>query len=278
MMRNWSRWSFILILVSVLSVILTFDIMAASPSSPAKVPWEGERLVFNITWLNIKGGTAVVEVSEGEKVEGRKVYQISADTKSTGFVDRFHKVRDRIDSFVYADDLSSFRFKVHQEEGKFKQDKEIFFDYAKGTATYTVGKEISYYPIPNYLQDALSSLYYLRTKELVVGKSIMIDIFDDKKLWQVETQVIRKERIVTAAGEFDTVVVNPLLKFEGIFQRKGEVYLWLTDDSRKMPVRMKSKIAIGSIFAELVEYTHKGEGSGGRKTGTDTKSISPAGE
>lgn len=277
-MRNWSRWSFILILVSVLSVILTFDIVAASPSSPAKVPWEGERLVFNITWLNIKGGTAVVEVSEGEKVEGRKVYQISADTKSTGFVDRFHKVRDRIDSFVYADDLSSFRFKVHQEEGKFKQDKEIFFDYDKGTATYTVGKEISYYPIPNYLQDALSSLYYLRTKELVVGKSIMIDIFDDKKLWQVETQVIRKERIVTSAGEFDTVVVNPLLKFEGIFQRKGEVYLWLTDDSRKMPVRMKSKIAIGSIFAELVEYTHNGEGSGGRKTGTDTKSISPAGE
>ena len=90
--------------------------------------------------------------------------------------------------------------------------------------------------------------------------------------------MIRKERIVTAAGEFDTVVVNPLLKFEGIFQRKGEVYLWLTDDSRKMPVRMKSKIAIGSIFAELVEYTYKGEGSGGRKTDSDTKSTSSSGE
>ncbi|MBM2839346.1 MAG: hypothetical protein HW415_1971, partial [Deltaproteobacteria bacterium] len=206
------------------------------------------------------GGTAVLEVSEGAEVQGRKVHQISAVTNSNSFVDKFHKVRDRVDSFVYADNLSSGKIKVHQEEGKYRQDKEISFDYTKGTATYTVGKETSSYPIPFFVQDALSALYYLRTRELIVGKPFIIDVFEDRKLWQLEVQVLGKERIMTPAGEFDTVMVKPLLKFEGIFQRKGEVYVWLTDDSRKMPVRMKSKIKIGSVFADLLEYKNSSQG------------------
>lgn len=245
--------------VIALILTLTSDIMAEPAVSLPRVPWEGERLVFEVTWFKLKGGTAVLEVSEGAEVQGRKVHQISAVTNSNSFVDKFHRVRDRVDSFVYADNLSSGRFKVHQEEGKYRQDKEIYFDYAKGTAEYTVGKETSSYPIPIFIQDALSSLYYLRTRELVIGKPVIIDVFEDKKLWQVEVQVVGRERISTPAGEFDTVLVNPLLKFEGIFQRKGELYIWLTDDSRKMPVRMKSKIKIGSVFADLLEYKNSSQ-------------------
>jgi len=255
-----SRASFISALTFVLILTLASYSTAEPAAADIDVPWKGERLVFEISWFKLKGGTAVIEVSEGAEVQGRKVHQISAVTNSNQFVDKFHKVRDRVDSFVYTDNLSSFRFKVHQEEGRFRQDKEIYFDYAKGTAAYTVGKETSYYPIPIFLQDALSSLYYLRTRELVIGNSVLIDVFEDKKLWQVEVQVLGKERIVTPAGEFDTVMVKPLLKFEGIFQRKGEVYVWLTDDSRKMPVRMKSKIKIGSVFADLLEYNNSSQG------------------
>lgn len=242
-----------------IALILTFtsDIMAEPAASLPVAPWEGERLVFEISWFKLKGGTAVLEVSEGAEIEGRKVHQISAVTNSNSFVDKFHRVRDRVDSFVYADNLSSAGFKVHQEEGKFRQDKEISFDYIKGTATYTVDKEISQYPIPFFIQDALSALYYLRTRELIIGKPVIIDVFEDRKLWQLEVQVLGRERISTPAGEFDTILVKPLLKYEGIFQRKGELYVWLTDDSRKMPVRMKSKIKIGSVFADLLEYNKK---------------------
>ncbi|MBI5756229.1 MAG: DUF3108 domain-containing protein, partial [Nitrospirae bacterium] len=57
-------------------------------------------------------------------------------------------------------------------------------------------------------------------------------------------------------GVFNTIQIKPILKFEGIFQRKGDVYIWLTDDNRKMPVKMRSKILIGSISADLVEYKY----------------------
>jgi len=224
------------------------------------VPWKGERLVFELTWFKLKAGTSVLEVSEGEN-QGRKAYNISAVTTSNEYVDIIHKVRDRIESYIYADNLSSYRYKVHQEEGSFRRDKEIIFDYGKGTVTYTKDKKTTIYGISTLVNDSLSSIYYLRTKELTVGKPVIIDIFDTKKLWQVEVQVLGKEKVETPVGVFDTVLVKPILKFEGIFQRKGDVYIWLTDDNRKMPVKMRSKIKIGSISADLVEYKYSGQRS-----------------
>ncbi len=46
-------------------------------------------------------------------------------------------------------------------------------------------------------------------------------------------------------------MVKPLLKSEGIFMRKGDVYIWLTDDDRKIPVKMKSKVKVGAVNAVL---------------------------
>ena len=34
---------------------------------------------------------------------------------------------------------------------------------------------------------------------------------------------------------------------------KGEIFIWLTDDSRKIPVLMKSTISIGSIMTTLTD-------------------------
>jgi hypothetical protein len=68
----------------------------------------------------------------------------------------------------------------------------------------------------------------------------------------IEVQVLKKERIKTVLGEVNTILINPLLKNEGIFERKGAIFIWLTDDERRIPVKMKTKVAIGSITATLV--------------------------
>jgi len=100
--------------------------------------------------------------------------------------------------------------------------------------------------------DTLSSFYYFRSVALQVGKSSFIDIFDCKKLWNTEVQVLRREEIETPLGHFKTVVIKPILKSEGIFARTGDMFIWLTDDERRIPVLMKSKVKIGSITATLV--------------------------
>ncbi len=68
--------------------------------------------------------------------------------------------------------------------------------------------------------------------------------------------MLRKEKVGVPAGEFDTIVVKPLMKSEGIFSRKGEIYIWLTDDERRIPVMLKTKVKIGSVNATLVGGTY----------------------
>ena len=236
--------------------IFSIDAAGQSPSSPS-ILWNGERLVFRISWFGIPAGTTVVEAKDAGYVQGKKMYGISAVTASNKFIDAFYPVRDSIQSFVFADTLASHKFLVHQAEGTYRSDKEIVFDYAKRKATYTKNGDVSTYDIPAFVTDSLSAYYYFRNREMTVGKSITVDVFDDKQLWQVEIQILGKERIQTPAGTFDTILIKPILKFEGIFQRKGDVYFWITDDLRKMPVRMRSKIVIGSVYVDLIEYAYK---------------------
>ena len=104
------------------------------------------------------------------------------------------------------------------------------------------------------MQDALSSLYYLRTrKDLVVGKTTIIEVHDSGKNWSVEVQVLGREKVTTPAGEFATIKVRTFPRYEGVFMNNGEIFVWLTDDSRRVPVLMKSTISIGAIVTTLTK-------------------------
>jgi hypothetical protein len=244
-----------MLLSVVVLIIFSADLKGEAASHPSVV-WKGERLVFALSWFSIPAGTSVAEVADAEDFQGKKMYRLSVTSASNKTIDAIYKVRDSIFSYVFADTLASHAFLVHQKEGSYRGEKEIVFDYVNRTATFRKNENISFHVIPGFVSDSLSAFYYFRTKELVVGKSITVDVFDDQKLWQVEVHILGKERIQTPAGVFNTILIKPLLKFEGIFQRKGDVYLWVTDDSRKMPVRMKSEIIIGSIYADLIQYQH----------------------
>ena len=66
-------------------------------------------------------------------------------------------------------------------------------------------------------------------------------------------QVLRREKIALPLGTFETIVVKPLMKSEGIFSRKGDILIWLTDDAKHIPVQMQTKVVVGSITATLVQ-------------------------
>jgi hypothetical protein len=57
------------------------------------------------------------------------------------------------------------------------------------------------------------------------------------------------------AGTFNTVVVEPLVREGGLFKSEGRIVIWLTDDERKIPIRVNTKVIIGSIDTELREYS-----------------------
>jgi hypothetical protein len=96
-------------------------------------------------------------------------------------------------------------------------------------------------------------LYYLRTQELWPGKTIAIDNHSGRRIYPLETRVLREERVTVKAGTFDCYVVEPFPR-GGAFRSKGSLVVWLTKDERKMPVLIKSKVFFGSVAVKLVSY------------------------
>jgi hypothetical protein len=210
----------------------------------------GERLKFKVRWGPIKAGNATMEIPEIIEYNGRKCYRIVSTAESSNFFSAFFKVRDRVESITEVKGLYSLHFEKHIREGKFQSDKFVDFDQ-KNHLALTDKDTI---PVPPFVQDVLSALYYVRTQPLEIGKSLFVDNHTDKKNYPLEVKVLKKERVEVDAGTFDCLVVQPILQAAGVFEQKGSLTVWLTDDQKKMPVLMKSKVVIGSITTELTDY------------------------
>jgi len=104
------------------------------------------------------------------------------------------------------------------------------------------------------VQDILSAFYYVRTLNLEPGDTIPLPYHDNGGNYPIKVIVHRRDTVSVPAGRFACLVVEPIIATPGLFQRKGRMFLWITDDEKKMPVMMVSKIPIGSVVAKLLEY------------------------
>ena len=71
-----------------------------------------------------------------------------------------------------------------------------------------------------------------------MGQSIHLHTFANGKTYDVEVQILRREKVEAYWGPVDALVVRPLMRFEEILRQKGEVLIWVTDDDRRLPIRM----------------------------------------
>jgi len=232
--------------------------MTARPAHEAKVPWKiGEYFQFSIDWSGLNGGSALMQVQNLQTVDGHRAWRIVTKAESNSFVSKFYKVRDRAESFIDAESLYTRRFEKHLREGGYKKDMVIRFDQTGKKAVYDGGKSLD---VPARVHDVLSAFYYVRTVPLPDGGTVSIPTHDNEKSYEMVVKVLRRERVEVPAGKFDCVVVEPVLKSEGIFKSKGEMFVWLSDDDRRIPVQVKSKVPIGSISVSLTDMRLAFEG------------------
>jgi hypothetical protein len=215
------------------------------------VPWKpGEYFQFSIDWNGLNGGGSLMQVQNLTRVDGRRVWRIVTKAESNSFVSKFYKVRDRAETFVDAESLWSRRFIKHLREGSYKKDIDVKFDQESRKAVYADGHVAD---VPSGVHDVLSAFYYVRTQPLPTGATLRIPTHDNKKSYEMEVKVLKRERVEVPAGKFDCVMVEPILKSEGVFKSKGSIYVWLSDDDRRIPVLVKSKVPVGSIAVSLTD-------------------------
>lgn len=210
----------------------------------------GEKLTFAVQYFKLTGGYATLTVTEMSGQQGRPCLHVVAEAKSLASFEWIIKVRDRIETFIDAEALIPWRYEKHLREGGYSADAFYIFDQRSHKMLEPdKGKSADILP---ETQDVLSCFYWFRTMDLKVGDSSWIKVAaDDMKSYDLKIDVLRKERVSTLAGDFDCILVQPHLQFEGVFQQKGDIFIWITDDERRIPVKIKSKIALGSINLNL---------------------------
>ena len=215
---------------------------------------EGERLVFDVGYSFITAGEAVMSIPKMDTAFGRECYQVLFTVHSTPSFSWIYKVEDRYETILDKEGIFPWRFSQRIREGKFRRDYDAVLDQINNVAITEKGR----FPIPPYIHDVVSAFYFVRTMDFSAsrpGERTILHNFTKDTSYTLAVKFLGRQQIKVDAGTFRCVIVEPLIQEGGLFKSEGRVIIWLTDDERKIPVKVSTQVVVGSIDAELREYS-----------------------
>ena len=216
----------------------------------------GEKVTLEVSYFGVSAGDMTVEVRPFVQVNGRKSYNFAGTAISTSVFAMFYAVDDWFETYVDYETLTPSSYALHVKETKQLRETRSVFDWTKSTATWwdkkidadqKVEEKKKEWEIPPFSQNVFTAAFYIRAFQLKPGKKITYRVAHEAENLVLTAEVLRKERISTPVGELDTVVIKPKIELNGVFKPVGDIFMWLTDDDRKLIVRIESKIKIGTI-------------------------------
>ena len=220
---------------------------------PLKV---GEKLTYNISWKRLPAGKRTDWIAKGEMLNGASVYHIRSEMKTRALF-RFYSFRSEQETFLNTSTLSPVRFQNHVQDRKYRATVAI--DFQEGEAQYekisqrnpksAQKREAKTLTMPAGTQDELSTIYFLRSKQLALGETYFFPLIVKGKVQKVTLIVERRETVKNKVlGTVKTLVLRT---------SKGDSF-WITDDERRLPVKIEAESKLGSIKAALtdVEFTN----------------------
>ena len=261
---------------SVAALFLTLGLAAAQVSSdkaaftPAKItqplPFQiGETLVYEVNFskLIFSGTIGELKLSVSKPVgsPGPEMIQLKAEAISKGFFPSLFgvKVRDRYSSLVNQADFGVHTSTKFLEEGKVRREQKSVINREAGRVTYTdrdlanpkSEPKVKEKPSPSWVQDLLSTIYYVRAQPLKEGDVIAVPISDAAEIYNIEVIAGKREEVKAGAVKFKAIRLNAKV-FDGRYiRRSGEMLVWVTDDERRIPVRARVKASGYTVTVEL---------------------------
>ncbi len=253
-------------IVSLTALIFSFAAVnaAAGENQPAFFP--GERLKFKLKWGFIPAGEAVLEVMPVETINGVKAYHFVMKARTNSFIDKIYKYRSRIDAYADLEMTHSLMYLKKTEEGKSTKEVQVQFDWEKNEAHYRrikikpgrtpkISKRDQRTALLPGSFDPLTVFYYTRQAKLGNNSLLEYPVTDGRRCVVARADIVKKVKIKVNGTNYDTFLVQPDLKhLEGVFKKSknSKIHIWVTADGRRVPVKIKSKVFVGSFTGELV--------------------------
>jgi hypothetical protein len=221
-------------------------------STAAPAPFgPGERLVYKVKVGIFNAGEGEMAIPALDTVRGRDAYRISMTIRG-GIPGA--RVNDAYSSWLDIRTLQSWRFIQDIHEVNYRSFRHYEFYPERRLWDREDNDESG--PLASLIPlDDIAFIYFIRTLPLEVGKTYTFDRYFKVEGNPVTVTVLRKDRRKTEAGEFATIVVQPIIRTKGLFSQGGRAEIHFTDDARRIPVYVKSDIPNfpGSLTLHLRE-------------------------
>lgn len=229
---------------------------------PKYFPFEGgEKAVYRASWNGMFSVATAEIFTTPAVVDGRQVYNVRVEAKTSKALDLIWKMRDTILSTFDAKALLPSRFSFHQRENSRVINTEA--RYVESTKRWAVnrqqvGKRAKIWEFDSQNTfDPLSAVYLARSLDFKPGDRLYFKVFGGRYQYLLEMHVERKERVTLYSGKtVEAFKIIPRLQNitkNGYAERMNEAVIWISADERRMPVKLSSKITFGSVHLELME-------------------------
>ncbi|MBM9538411.1 DUF3108 domain-containing protein [Desulfobulbus alkaliphilus] len=217
-----------------------------------------EYLHYSVSWSGgVKIGDIYLVIHPESEEEG--AYRISAKVKDYGPLRLIYPVDDTFDCFVRGPMKLPYLYKVHQREGRGGREirRTTWFDQELGQVRYQRNEnKPELFEVEGPVYNEFAAFIITRALTFREGEAMIVPTFADRKSHEVLVNKLGTETRSTLFGEVQTLRIEPRLQFRGLYDKSGATVLWLTDDACRVPVSIQSRIVIGSLTADLVDYSN----------------------
>ena len=212
----------------------------------------GEKLSYKMKYGFFTAAEANIRVEESPtQFGGKPAYHIIAEGKTAGTFDIFYKVRNRYESYIDKNTLLPYFYAENRRESSYKHTDKVTFDHEKKTITAAKGT----FPYKgDQVFDFVSAYYFARcldVSKLHIGQKLDLAYFLEDGIHTMNITYVGKERIKCSLGTFNCLKFNPTIIPGRIFRKDSKLYLWVTDDNNRIPVKAHVEVVVGSLSMEL---------------------------
>lgn len=225
------------------------DLVPESHALPFAV---GERLTYRVRSGKFGSvGRGVMTVEGPVDVRGTETWVLRSEMHArVGFIG----ATERAESWLDPARMLALRFRKHEKRAFLGRNAEV--DLYPEERRWLEPRGRSGESPTDAPLDELSFIYYVRTLTFDTDTVMRVVRHYDAERNPVEVRFIGRDSIQTGAGAFHTVIVEMRVKERGHYDGEGTIRIHLSDDARRLPVRIQSNVPVlGETVLSLETFT-----------------------
>lgn len=230
---------------------------------PALDPFRvGEKVVHSVRYFSAEAGQLTLSVLPFLEVNNKKSYHFQIGLKTSSLFSNFYSVDDVVDTFMDFENLVPHVYKMNVRETGKLANSQVYFNHEllrsnfwekKYTEKNGQEEKKKSWDILPFSQNAFSGIFYMRIFNWQVGKQYSFRVSDDEKNVIFKGTALAKEKLETEAGTFNAIKIKTDIISRGALTPSGNIFMWISDDDRKLLLRIEAEIKIGKLVSEIIE-------------------------